>query len=290
MATDEEQRRAADARRQQVFRRRRAGAAAVVLLLVALVWSLLSGGDGDQRPARSYPPPLPIPAASQPTAVDRVLEYTDYIEAGTRRKREVALTFDDGPSPWTPKLVKILRRKNVPATFFPVGNAIQEYPRHLQLLRERGFLVGDHTMTHPLMGQLPADTQASEIDLQAGLVQGAGLAYPRLFRPPYGSLNPDTRLLLHERRMLMVLWSVNPQDYYRPGVKTIVSRVMTTVKPGSIVLMHDGGGDRSQTVAAVPRIVRKLRARGYTLVTVSRLLQDDPPLRSQGPPPNLAGI
>jgi peptidoglycan/xylan/chitin deacetylase (PgdA/CDA1 family) len=83
---------------------------------------------------------------------------------------------------------------------------------------------------------------------------------------------------------------VNPQDYYRPGVKAIVSRVMTAVKPGSIVLMHDGGGDRSQTVAAVPKIVRKLRARGYTLVTVPRLLQDDPPPRGQGPPPNLAGI
>jgi peptidoglycan/xylan/chitin deacetylase (PgdA/CDA1 family) len=217
--------------------------------------------------------------------VDRVLGYTDYIEAGTRRHREVALTFDDGPSPWTPKFVKVLRRGGVPATFFPVGYAMKEYGHYLQLLRKGGFAIGDHTMNHRLMGQLPADVQASEIDLQAALLRGAGVAYPRLFRPPYGS-----RLLLHERRMLMVLWSVNPQDYERPGTKAIVSRVMAMVKPGSIVLMHDGGGDRSQTLAALPVIVRKLRARGFHLVSVPQLLADDPPPRLQGPPPNLAGI
>jgi peptidoglycan/xylan/chitin deacetylase (PgdA/CDA1 family) len=97
----------------------------------------------------------------------------------------------------------------------------------------------------------------------------------------------DTRGLLQERRMLMVLWSVNPEDYTRPGRKRIVKRVLEAVRPGSIVLMHDGGGDRSQTVAAVPRMVRKLRARGYRLVTVPRLLADDPPPRGQGPPPQI---
>jgi peptidoglycan/xylan/chitin deacetylase (PgdA/CDA1 family) len=88
----------------------------------------------------------------------------------------------------------------------------------------------------------------------------------------------------------MVLWSVNPQDYYRPGAKAIVSRTLAAVHPGAIVLMHDGGGDRSQTVAAVKVLIRKLRARRYRLVTVPRLLSDDPPSRLQGPPPNLAGI
>jgi peptidoglycan/xylan/chitin deacetylase (PgdA/CDA1 family) len=90
--------------------------------------------------------------------------------------------------------------------------------------------------------------------------------------------------------MLMVLWSVNPQDYYRPGAKTIVSRTLANMHPGAIVLMHDGGGDRSQTVAAVNVLIHKLRARGYRFVTVPRLLVDDPPPRRQGPPPNLAGI
>src|SRR2546423_247745 len=187
-------------------------------------------------------------------------------------------------------LVKILRRRKVPATFFPVGYGIQRYGRYLQLLRRDGFVVGDHTMTHPLMQRFDLGAQANEIDGQAALVRGGGLPYPRLFRPPYGSFNQDTRNLLQERRMLMVLWSVNPQDYYRPGTKVIVSRTLAAVHPGAIVLMHDGGGDRSQTVAAVNMLIGRLRKRGYQLVTVPRLLQDDPPPRFQGPPPNLAGI
>ena len=88
----------------------------------------------------------------------------------------------------------------------------------------------------------------------------------------------------------MVLWSVNPIDYYRPGANVIVSRTLTAVHPGAIVLMHYGGGDRSQTVAAVDVLIGQLRKRGYRLVTVPRLLKDDPPPRFQGPPPNLAGI
>jgi peptidoglycan/xylan/chitin deacetylase (PgdA/CDA1 family) len=219
-----------------------------------------------------------------------VLGYTDYVVSGSARRREVALTFDDGPSPWTPKLVNALRRRNAPATFFPIGYAIRRYGHYLKLLRRRGYPIGDHTMNHPFLSRFPVSFQTGEIDGQAGLLQRAGVGYPRLFRPPYGSFNADTRLLLHERRMLMVLWSVNPQDYFRPGTKAIVSRVLAAVRPGAIVLMHDGGGDRSQTVAAVPAIVHKLRARGYRLVTIPRLLADDPPPRLQGPPPNLAGI
>jgi peptidoglycan-N-acetylglucosamine deacetylase len=282
MATGEERQRA-------IFRRRRVVAAALLVLFAIGVWQLL--GAGHHGASSGHLPPLkPLPPIPQQTSVDRVLGYTDYIEAGSRRKREVALTFDDGPSPWTPKLVKVLRRRNVPATFFPVGYGIQRYGRYLQLLRRDRFVVGDHTMTHPLLQRFDVDTQANEIDGQATLVRAAGLPYPRLFRPPYGSFNQDTRGLLQQRRMLMVLWSVNPQDYYRPGARVIVSRTLAAVHPGAIVLMHDGGGDRSQTIAAVKVLIRKLRARRYRLVTVPRLLDDDPPSRLQGPPPNLAGI
>jgi peptidoglycan/xylan/chitin deacetylase (PgdA/CDA1 family) len=282
MSTGEERRRA-------IFRRRRAVAAALALLLVIGVWQLLAAAHHGSSSGQ-LPPLKPLPPIPRQSSVDRVLGYTDYVEAGTRRRREVALTFDDGPSPFTPRLVKVLRRRNVPATFFPVGYGIQRYGRYLQLLKRDGFVVGDHTMTHPVLQHFDLDTQANEIDGQATLVRGGGLPYPRLFRPPYGSFNQDTRNLLQQRRMLMVLWSVNPQDYYRPGAKAIVSRTLAAVHPGAIVLMHDGGGDRSQTVAAVKVLIRKLRARRYRLVTVPRLLSDDPPSRLQGPPPNLAGI
>jgi chitin deacetylase len=278
-------------RQQAIFRRRRAVAGVLLLVFVIAVASQLGGGDHHAASSSLRPPPVKAgPPHPQESAIDRVLGYTGYIEAGSRRRREVALTFDDGPSPWTPRLVKVLKRRNVPATFFPVGYGIQRYGRYLQLLRREGFVVGDHTMTHPLLQRFNVATQAKEIDGQATLVSTAGLPYPRLFRPPYGSFDQGTRGLLTEREMLMVLWSVNPQDYYRPGAKVIVSRTLAGVHPGAIVLMHDGGGDRSQTVAAVKVLIRKLRARRYRLVTVPRLLADDPPPRLQGPPPNLAGI
>ena len=291
MAIEDERSGAQEARRRQMFRRRRAVAAAGLLACIVLV-ALLLGGGGDKPAApQSARAPSPAPPRhANPAAIDRVLGYTDYVTSGRRRHREVALTFDDGPSTWTPKLVKALRRRHVPATFFPIGYSIRRYPRYLELLRRGGYPIGDHTMNHPILSGRTTDAQTGEIDGQAGLLRAAGVAYPRLFRPPYGSFDDVTRGLLHERRMLMVLWSVNPQDYYRPGTKAIVSRVLAAVRPGAIVLMHDGGGDRSQTVAAVPAIVRKLRARGYRLVTVPRLLADAPPPRLQGPPPNLAGI
>jgi peptidoglycan/xylan/chitin deacetylase (PgdA/CDA1 family) len=216
-----------------------------------------------------------------------VLRHTNYVLSGRPRKREVALTFDDGPSVWTPKLVRALLRVRAAATFFPVGIPIERYPRYLRMERRAGFTIGDHTMTHPQMSELPGPKQIGEIDGQARLLLNARIPYPRLFRPPYGVFDSDTLGLLEERRMLMVLWSVNPEDYTRPGRRRIVRRVLDAVRPGSIVLMHDGGGDRSQTVAAVPRIVRKLRARGYRLVTVPQLLADDPPPRGQGPPPQI---
>jgi peptidoglycan/xylan/chitin deacetylase (PgdA/CDA1 family) len=268
-------------------------AGAVLVVLVALAWIVASGGghSGSHTPARRPPPnPKPPPPPAKPTAVDRVLGYTSYVLKGRPRRREVALTFDDGPSPYTPKLVSALRRKHVAATFFPVGYAIERYPRYVRLVRRAGFPIGDHTQSHRLMGRLTGGEQITEIDAQARLLLRARVPYPRLFRPPYGSFDMDTLGLLQERRMLMVLWSVNPEDYYRPGRKRIVKRVVEAVRPGAIVLLHDGGGDRSETVAAVPQIVHQLRARGYRLVTVPRLLSDDPPPRKQGPPPNLAGI
>jgi peptidoglycan/xylan/chitin deacetylase (PgdA/CDA1 family) len=276
----------------RAIRRRRAAAAVALLALVGLIWGLAVGsghGGGSHPPAvATLPPPLlKPPPRAKPTAVDSVLRYTDWIANGRPRRRELALTFDDGPSIWTPKLVKALRRVHAAATFFPVGYAIQRYPRNLRLERDAGFPVGDHTMNHPLLSQLTGAKQIGEIDGQAALLRRAHLPYPRLFRPPYGASDSDTRGLLQERRMLMVLWSVNPEDYTRPGSKRIVRRVLDAARPGAIVLLHDGGGDRSQTVRAVPRIVRRLRARGYRLVTVPRLLADDPPSRKQGPPPNL---
>lgn len=268
-------------------RRLLAFAMGVALVGVATIVATGSGGKGGGAGASSGRRPS---ARAQLPAVDRVLGYTDYVLAGSARRREVALTFDDGPGPYTARILAILRRAHAGATFFPVGRPISAFPGVLAGVRRSGFPIGDHTMTHPLMGHLGAGAQGGEIDGQARLLTGHQIPYPRFFRPPDGSFDATTRRLLRRRRMLMVLWSVNPEDYFRPGVAQIVQRVMRGVRPGAIVLMHDGGGDRSQTVAALPTIIRRLRARGLTPVSVSQLLQDDPPPGHQPPPPNLAGV
>ena len=124
---------------------------------------------------------------------------------------------------------------------------------------------------------------------QTAWVRRYGGPFPRLWRPPYGSYNATTVRILHRLRMLMVLWTVDTDDYLRPGVATIVHRALAAATPGAIILMHDAGGDRTQTIAALPVIVHALKARGYRLVTIPKLILDDPPLHRQRLPSHLAG-
>ncbi|MDX6507206.1 MAG: peptidoglycan-N-acetylglucosamine deacetylase [Gaiellaceae bacterium] len=286
------QRRAAERRRRHVARRRAGALAAGAAILLVVVLVAAGGGGGTSRqpaPTRSRVA-RPDPRTIEARAVDGVLAYTPYVLRGTPRHREVALTFDDGPGPYTPKVLRVLRELHVPATFFVVGNSIRDFGGLLEREHREGYPLGDHTKTHPLMGHLSRAAQRAELLDPVARMRSHGIATPRLFRPPDGSFDADTLSLLHEQRMLMVLWSINPEDYFRPGVTAIVSRVMRGIAPGGIVLMHDGGGDRSQTVAALPLIVRRLRARGYRLVSVPQLLLDDPPPRGQKPPPNLSGV
>jgi peptidoglycan/xylan/chitin deacetylase (PgdA/CDA1 family) len=235
----------------------------------------------------------PRPAAPPPTgadgAVDRLLAHTSYVELAGRRRREVALTFDDGPGASTPAILAILKRTHTPATFFLIGRYARAYPQLVAKEAREGFDIGDHTETHPFLSRLSSAAQATEIDSAANDIRRAGAPAPRLFRPPYGSFDRSTLSLLHGRGMLMVLWSADTKDFSRPGARKISYAGISGGQPGAIVLMHDGGGDRSQTVAALPRIIRRLRQRGYALVTVSRLIADDPPSRHQPPPRQLSG-
>jgi peptidoglycan/xylan/chitin deacetylase (PgdA/CDA1 family) len=220
-------------------------------------------------------------------AVDRLLSYTSYVELGGRRRREVALTFDDGPGPATPRILAILRKTHTPATFFVVGRSVRSYPWLVAAEARDGFVVGDHTETHPFMSQLTPLAQAAELRQAADDIQRAHGRYPRLFRPPYGVFDKATLAVLRARRMLMVLWSVDTKDYSQPGVNKIVYTAVSGVQPGAIILMHDGGGNRAQTVAALPRIILRLRRRGFRLVSIPQLISDDPPPRDQPPPHEL---
>ncbi len=222
-------------------------------------------------------------------AVDRVLAYTSYVALAGHRKREIALTFDDGPGLYTPQILRELKRMHVPATFFVIGREAEAFPRYVHAEARAGDAVGDHTELHPPLAELPPAAQRSELVTAAQAIHRAGAPSPILFRPPYGSFDAATIALLHRLRMLMVLWSVDTSDYTRPGVSRIIDTAVSGAQPGAIILMHDGGGDRSETVAALPRIIELLRRRGYRLVTVPRLVADDPPPVGQRPPQPLSG-
>jgi peptidoglycan/xylan/chitin deacetylase (PgdA/CDA1 family) len=219
--------------------------------------------------------------ARERRAIRRVWRARPFVSAGGRHRRQVALTFDDGPGPYTHRLVRILRRKRVPATFFQVGEMIPEFRGAAREVR-RHFPVGDHTLSHPQMGHLRRRAQRWQVLAGAARLRAAGARRrPLMFRPPYASFDRDTFRVLRRQRMLMVLWNVDSEDYTRPGTRQIVRNVVSRVRPGSIVLMHDAGGDRSQTIAALPAIANRLRRRGYRFVTVPRMLLTAPPTRRQ---------
>lgn len=187
-------------------------------------------------------------------------------------KREVALTFDDGPSPlYTPRVLRILRRLRVPATFFVVGYLAEEYPSLVQRELKAGMTVGNHSYNHPEVppfDELPRQLMDDEIVLGGRGLRRLGVR-PDLFRPPGGSFSPPVVRAAEARGQRVVLWSVDPGDWQhgvQPG--QIARRVLRAVRPGSIVILHDGGGDRSATVAALPAIVRGIRQRGLRLVAL----------------------
>jgi peptidoglycan-N-acetylglucosamine deacetylase len=229
-------------------------------------------------------------ASAESAAINRTLGYTPYVRRAGSQHREIALTFDDGPGPYTPEVLAILRQMHVPATFFEVGVLEQYFHASTSEIVAMGDPIGDHTQLHAPMSELSRANQRSEILQEAAAIGRYGAPFPRLFRPPYGLWNNATLSLLRKYRMLMVLWTVDTNDYELPGVQSIVHAAVDGARPGAIILMHDAGGDRSETVAALPVIVRDLRRKGYKLVTVPRLLLDNPaPSDQQYTPGTLGG-
>ncbi len=214
--------------------------------------------------------------AAESAAINRTLSYTPYVRVAGSQHREIALTFDDGPGPYTPAILAALDRQHAPATFFEVGVAEHYFHASTSAIVAHGYPIGDHTESHAQMSRLSKRDQQSELLQDTAAIADFGAPFPRLFRPPYGLWNATTLKLLKRYRMLMVLWTVDTSDYQAPGVEAIVDSAVRGARPGAIILMHDAGGNRSQTVAALPIIIRDLRRRGYRLVTLPRLLLDNP--------------
>jgi peptidoglycan/xylan/chitin deacetylase (PgdA/CDA1 family) len=185
---------------------------------------------------------------------------------GPRRNKRVALTFDDGPSGYTPKVLRILKHEHAKATFFEIGAQVPAYASGARAVIDSGNEIANHSMHHETR---PGGASMRETN---GRIKRATGFEPCLFRPPGGGF--DSRLLSRARGLGMatVIWDVDPRDWSTPGAGAIYGRVVSAVRPGSIVVLHDGGGNRRQTVAALPHIIHTLRGRGYHLVTVTKLL------------------
>ncbi|HZV74033.1 MAG TPA: polysaccharide deacetylase family protein, partial [Conexibacter sp.] len=193
--------------------------------------------------------------------------------------RRIALTFDDGPSPeWTPKVVRVLQRFHVSATFFVVGSQAVRYPELVRLLHRDGFELGNHSFTHPDLAQLPGWERDEQIAMTESAIGGIAGVRPRLVRPPYSAgtaeaLPAEVRAWSDIARhgYAIALSTYNTEDWSQPGVGSIVDAATPRGAEGGIVMLHDAGGRRAQTVAALAQLIPRLRARGFRFVTVSDL-------------------
>jgi peptidoglycan/xylan/chitin deacetylase (PgdA/CDA1 family) len=270
-------------------------AAAAVLLAVLTGLALGAGGSGVSKTnvEAAIVSPAESGAARREAAwrdrraIERTLRLTPYVARGSPDRREIALTFDDGPGPDTLRIMRVLRRLGAPATFFFVGQQADVFGRVLREEHARDFAIGNHTQNHAPLGRLRAPAQRRQLLAAAQRGRRYGVEEMRYFRPPYGSYNAATFEVARRLGLLMVLWSVDTGDYRRPGVNAIVHAAVRRARPGGIILMHDGGGPRRQTVHALAHVVHQLRRRGFRLVTVPEMLADAPAPQRQRPPPGI---
>jgi peptidoglycan/xylan/chitin deacetylase (PgdA/CDA1 family) len=196
--------------------------------------------------------------------------YTSQAPGGapTAGKRVIALTFDDGPGPYTPAVLSVLEQYHVPATFFEIGEEVARYPQFAKMVAAAGYPVEDHTWSHPDLTTLPPSGVAAQIDMTQAEIESVTGTTPQCVRPPYDAWNPSVLNQIAVRGLTTMSYSIDPKDWTLPGAQAIVSRVVGAAFPGAVVDMHDAGGDRSQTVAALPQIISQLSAQGYSFVSI----------------------
>jgi peptidoglycan/xylan/chitin deacetylase (PgdA/CDA1 family) len=257
----------------------RTGSRRSTRLLAPIILSalLVSAGGAGARGRRHTDPPGLSPAslaAAQDRVVERLAGLRLPVFCGAGRLPNVALTFDDGPSPYTLSLLRLLRSSGTPATFFLVGDRLADWPDAAP--REAPFgALGDHTWSHPRLRRLRYDAAAWEITAGRRAIEAAAARKVVLFRPPYGQMTPRLDRLVARLGMLDVRWSVDSGDA-RPGatVRSVVGAVEATARPGSIVLFHD---IHPWTLVAVRRLLPWLDRHALRPVTVPELLLLDAP-------------
>ncbi len=235
------------------------------------------------------------PDGSLTEAYTKFPQFPTLYHQGAGESHQVALTFDDGPDPkWTPKILEILKAAKVKAAFFLVGTNAEQYPALVRRIVEEGHEIGNHTYYHPNLALCWPEHIRLELNATQLLLETITGRSTTLFRPPYAADSNPSKLseltplnLAQDLGYLVVLENIDPQDWAKPGADIIVQRVKQQRRDGSIILLHDAGGDRSQTVEALPQILDYLKTRGDSVVSLSTLLGTTrdalmPPVRQNG--------
>ena len=229
----------------------------------ALTWTLL---DNPQPP---IPTPTPSPALTNAPNLDELPTHT---EDG---QPILYLTFDDGPQPDSTKaLLDIFDQYDAEVTFFNIGKSVKRWPDLVRESASRGHYIADHTWDHGSLEGMTHEQFVDEVErTRQAILDAAGDLFTldhnvRYVRPPYGATDDHTRAYAAELGMTIVLWTVDPQDWRRPGAKVVADHILSHASPGAIILSHDGGGDRSQTIAAYQTVLPQLQAQGYVFRTI----------------------
>ncbi|QSO48263.1 polysaccharide deacetylase family protein [Alicyclobacillus mengziensis] len=195
---------------------------------------------------------------------------------GPRKRRQIALTFDDGPdNTWTPEILSVLSHFNVKATFNCVGQQVYYYPEVFHRIIQDGHIVENHSWDHPNFTKIPLSEARSQIERTSSLMEQIVAIRPALFRPPYGAINQDVIKLVLSLRNRILYWDVDSLDWEGLTGKQVAANVLAHARAGSIVLMHFAGGKEGNlqgTVQALPRIITTLQREGFSFLTVSNLL------------------
>jgi peptidoglycan/xylan/chitin deacetylase (PgdA/CDA1 family) len=204
--------------------------------------------------------------------------YGRTFAGGIRGSEQIALTYDDGPNdPHTLKLLDVLAKHGVPATFFMIGRHVQQRPDIVRAVAQAGHAIGNHTFTHPrLIFKREAQTRAELADCRQALEDAIG-KHSNLFRPPFGGRRPATLRMARELGLHTVMWNISGRDWNAPPAAEIEKEVARQVRGGDVILLHDGGhrgldADRAQTVTATDNLMRRCADQGYKFVTVEKML------------------
>jgi peptidoglycan/xylan/chitin deacetylase (PgdA/CDA1 family) len=197
--------------------------------------------------------------------------------SGARGSKQIALTYDDGPNdPHTLKLLEVLARHNVQATFFMIGRYVQQRPDIARAIAQAGHVIGNHTFTHPLLTfKSASQTRAELVDCRRALQDAIG-EHSNLFRPPFGGRRPATLTIARELGLEPVMWNVTGYDWTAPPAAVIEKKVVRQIRGGDVILLHDGGhrspgADRAQSVIATANLIQRYNDEGWKFVTIEEM-------------------